>query len=68
MTAMMASLSCGAPAWTSERAELQNAFREHRQVTEEHVRRLEQIMERYNEKPKAKSAKALKASSKKAKR
>jgi ferritin-like metal-binding protein YciE len=40
-------------------AELQNAFREHRQVTEEHVRRLEQIMERYNEKPKGKKCKGI---------
>lgn len=40
-------------------AELQNAFRRHREVTEEHVRRLEQIMETFNEKPKGKKCKGI---------
>jgi ferritin-like metal-binding protein YciE len=43
----------------SSHEQLQNAFREHREVTEEHVRRLESIMESLDVKPRGKKCKGM---------
>jgi len=43
----------------SGQEQLQKAFRTHREITEEHVRRLESIMESLDEKPKGKKCKGI---------
>lgn len=43
----------------SSHKQLQKAFKTHREITEEHVRRLESIMESLDEKPKGKKCKGI---------